>query len=810
MSDSQEKSKDRILQSYISSFVKDYGLEELSTSDQFEVFTSYLALNERFPLAVRGQEPQDLYLGGGDEKGLDGVIIVLNNTYVVNNMDDLDEVRDRLRSLGHKKYDLDYIITQAKTSPSFMKDKVLNSFEGLESFISDEEVNTTNINLKERLEVRDALQDIWAQVDRASVYFYYFTQSRDPLEFEDDIKRKINRINKQNKSDYKGGIKFIPCGLPEIKDMYKTYTRSNSIEFKVDRLVSSPETDGVEKSYMAYIRLDEFLKIISFKNIDNKGKFIINESVFEDNVRSYQGRNEVNSKIMDTLKSENKRKMFFVLNNGITIITQELNYNDSSNLFNIDNFQIVNGCQTSNVLYEYYLDILDEGFSGNELFEKLHEIFIPVRIIQTKDDEVMAEIVQSTNSQTSITQENLVALRREAREIQDYFDSIKDSDGKQIVYYERRSHEYSAKNNLGQEIPQVRVIDLQKMLNAYASMYLEFPNKASRYAGDLREPTYIESVFNKKNHPIQHFGAAYASIQYDYWIRKYPSSFGKSLKWHVLMVLSIITGLQNKFKDIPNSHNDSASVEWVKNAISDENIIISFNIIMNFIEESDEYSYKEIRKLNKTENFIKGVKSYIYKNKYNNLENVKNNSALYTQQSVVKGKGRGYKPLTSKNVYDVLLKVDGNAANLFNMIASTIENDNTDKNFVYRWQDSSSGRTGRPVKYEYSICISDISPESSLEDMDVNAVRVGSILYRKTTKDFKVRVGLQHRQLQNHSNFYEEFVNEHVRGFSCILPAPGTGSNKKEHAHFEISKTSPEKLFKILKRVIKRTYAIKK
>jgi len=85
---------------------------------------------------------------------------------------------------------------------------------------------------------------------------------------------------------------------------------------------------------MIFMR-DEFLKIISFNNIDNKGKFIINESVFEDNVRSYQGRNEVNSKIMSTLKSENKRKMFFVLNNGITIITQELNYNDSSNLFNI-------------------------------------------------------------------------------------------------------------------------------------------------------------------------------------------------------------------------------------------------------------------------------------------------------------------------------------------------------------------------------------------------------------------------------------------------------------------------------------------
>ena len=171
MSESQKKSKDRILQSYISSFVEEYGLEELSTSDQFEVFTSYLALNERFPMAVRGQEPEDLYLEGGDEKGLDGVIIVLNNTYIVNNIDDLDEVKDRLRSLGHKKYDLDYIITQAKTSPSFTKEEVLNSFEGLESFISDEEVNTTNINLKDRLEVRDALQDIWAQVDRASVYF---------------------------------------------------------------------------------------------------------------------------------------------------------------------------------------------------------------------------------------------------------------------------------------------------------------------------------------------------------------------------------------------------------------------------------------------------------------------------------------------------------------------------------------------------------------------------------------------------------------------------------------------------------------
>ena len=714
--------------------------------------------------------------------------------------------------MGHKKYDLDYIITQAKTSSSFEKDEIINSIEGMESFISGEEVSTVNSSLKDRLEVRDALQDVWTQVDRASVYFYYFTQSKYPLveAVNDDIKRKINRINEYYGSDYNGGIKFIPCSLSEIKDMYKTYTRSNSIEFKVDRLVSSPETYGVEKSYMAYIRLNEFLKIISFKNSDNEGKFIINESVFEDNVRSYQGKNEVNLKIMDTLKSENKRRMFFVLNNGITIITQELNYNDSSNLFNIDNFQIVNGCQTSNVLYEYYLDILREGLSGNKLSEKLYEICIPVRIIQTKDDEVMAEIVQSTNSQTSITQENLVALRREAKEIQAYFNSIKDSNDNQIVYYERRSNEYSANNNLGCGIPQIRVIDLQKMLNAYASMYLGLPNKASRYAGLLREPDYIESVFNKKNHPIQHFGAAFASILYDSMTRKYPRSFNKNLKWHVLMVLSIITGLQKKFKQISNNHDDSASVEWVKSVISEENITISFNIIMDFIEDSNEYSYQEIRKLNKNENFIKNVKSYIYKKNYNNLEIVKQDRALSARRILDKGKVRGYKPLTSKDVYDTLCEVNEEAANLFNLISHTIENDNLDKNFIYRWQDSSNGTTDRPVKYEYSICISDNSPESSLEDIDVNAVRVGSILYRKTTKDFKVKVGLQYRQLQNHNSFYEEFLDERIRGFSCVVPKPGTGNNKKEHAQFEIYEDSPEALFNTLKCIIKKTYDIKR
>ena len=83
------------------------------------------------------------------------------------------------------------------------------------------------------------------------------------------------------------------------------------------------------------------------------------------------------------------------MNNGVTIIAKTLRA--TGNRFHIEDYQIVNGCQTSHVLY-------DQGTTLDD------SVIIPLRLIATQDDEIIASIVKATNRQTQVKEEQLLAL----------------------------------------------------------------------------------------------------------------------------------------------------------------------------------------------------------------------------------------------------------------------------------------------------------------------------------------------------------------------------------------------------------------
>src|SRR5712664_4882979 len=69
-----------------------------------------------------------------------------------------------------------------------------------------------------------------------------------------------------------------------------------------------------------------------------------------------------------TLQSDRKRR-FVLMNNGVTIIARNMTHTGSK--FVIEDFQIMNGCQTSHVLFDHASD-LDES------------VLIPLRLIWPK------------------------------------------------------------------------------------------------------------------------------------------------------------------------------------------------------------------------------------------------------------------------------------------------------------------------------------------------------------------------------------------------------------------------------------------
>lgn len=80
---------------------------------------------------------------------------------------------------------------------------------------------------------------------------------------------------------------------------------------------------------------------------------------------------------------------------GVTIIARTLRA--TGNRFHVEDYQIVNGCQTSHVLFDQ---------RGN----LDRTVMVPVRLIATQDEEVIAAIVKATNRQTQVKEEQLLAL----------------------------------------------------------------------------------------------------------------------------------------------------------------------------------------------------------------------------------------------------------------------------------------------------------------------------------------------------------------------------------------------------------------
>jgi hypothetical protein len=76
-------------------------------------------------------------------------------------------------------------------------------------------------------------------------------------------------------------------------------------------------------------------------------------------VRHFLGaENSVNQSIAKTIDNQAARSRFPVLNNGVTVVSPDVVV-QTNRLF-IKNFQIVNGCQTSHVLFANRAHLTDD------------------------------------------------------------------------------------------------------------------------------------------------------------------------------------------------------------------------------------------------------------------------------------------------------------------------------------------------------------------------------------------------------------------------------------------------------------------
>jgi AIPR protein len=137
-------------------------------------------------------------------------------------------------------------------------------------------------------------------------------------------------------------VQFKPIDAARLQNLY--FRTKNAVRQQIvfDKSVTLPPIGDVKEAHIGVVSITEYLKLI----VDENGA--LRKQLFFDNMRDYMEDSDINQEIQATLLSSRSSE-FPLRNNGITIVARKLQR--VGNQFDIEDYQIVNGCQTSHVIY---------------------------------------------------------------------------------------------------------------------------------------------------------------------------------------------------------------------------------------------------------------------------------------------------------------------------------------------------------------------------------------------------------------------------------------------------------------------------
>lgn len=439
---------DRITQSMIDSFKNNQSLNMDDASELFEYFVNYCVVNN-----IYGSDDFDLeeITTGKATQGIDGIAIIVNQKFV-NTIEDIDTLIEYNKSISVK-----FVLIQAKTSSSFDNTEIGNMLTYSKLFFSDD---TSMFHTSEMQHFIELKEYIFSKGDKLKknpeLFLFYVTLG---TWTEDENLQATISVGKESLrgTNLFSNISFEPCGSEKIQDLYRKTKEKLKSTFKFEKRITMYSINDDEVGYSGVLPFKEFKKLI----IDENGA---TKAVFEDNIRDYLGPNpDVNKNITETIKTGNVNA-FSMLNNGITVVTSSIII--SGDIATIEDYQIVNGCQTSNVLIE-----------NMDSVEGIDELIIPIRIIATKDENLKNDITRATNSQTAIKKDQLEALSTFQKKLEEYYKTYRDEDA---LVYERRTGQYRDSN-----IPKNRIVTIAMQIKTVAAMFLDEPSGVSGQYGTV-------------------------------------------------------------------------------------------------------------------------------------------------------------------------------------------------------------------------------------------------------------------------------------------------------------------------------------
>ncbi|AFL81774.1 AIPR protein [Aequorivita sublithincola DSM 14238] len=503
---------DRITESLITELLSNLEINSEDESKDFEKLANYTVVSNEYNKTF---DIETLTVGDGNDTGIDGIAIIVNGQ-LVESTDEVDDLLEKNNSL-----EIEYLFVQSKTSPSFEGADIGTFLFGVLDFFATNPKLVRNEDIKKFAEVSNYIINKAPRFrENPSIKLFYITTGKwmDDANLKGVIENGTVNLEQTNLFEK---VTFHPFGARELATAYRKTKETISTTINFNNRITLPKINGVSQAYIGLLPFSEFLKIVS----DSEDNIL---NVFEDNVRDFQGdNNDVNGGIALTLNNEDS-EIFSVLNNGVTIVASSIS--PTGDQFTISDYQIVNGCQTSNVLY-------NNRKSGN-----IGKVGIPIKLIATNDDEIKTRITLATNNQTPIKKEQLAALTQFQRSLEQYYNSYT---GDAKIYYERRAKQYNSDNN----VLKSKVITVPYQIKSFAAMFLDEPHNVTSFFGTIvkRLNEGKAQIFNNDHSYAPYYTSAFAFYKLESFFRKgsIDSSF-KKVRFHILMLFRIISEKENQ------------------------------------------------------------------------------------------------------------------------------------------------------------------------------------------------------------------------------------------------------------------------
>lgn len=350
-------------------------------------------------------------------------------------------------------------ITQAKNEFSFSSNTLIQMHNGLNWIFTKPRSNLNQLGnnaFRDKiLEYRSLLSGIGPSNIRIIVTFVTLGLTS---ELSDEFKQEVKAINDEYDNDTFAEFKLEIYGADELVGVINAQERQNR---RIDDSIKI-KYDANNPSLIKYYSQD--LKgIVCSAPASEIARLVNNDpdgSIFDLNIRRFLGTNvAVNKDIYRTCSSTEFSYQFWFLNNGITILCDDLDpVTDPDNPhIKLKNMQIVNGCQTATTL----------ALAQRE--NKLPpDVRVLLRVYETNNPDLVNKVVLTTNNQNKISGRDLRANDPVQIDMEKAFSFYS-------YYYERKPRQFT-----DVDVDALRIITNELVAQAYLAIIMKTPSDARR------------------------------------------------------------------------------------------------------------------------------------------------------------------------------------------------------------------------------------------------------------------------------------------------------------------------------------------